>query len=135
MSWSTATYLLTAFAAVVVVLTRVRLAGAGAARGSGLLLRVHTVVGGLAVVLWTGFLLTGDDLAAHDLVGLAGLGCWWVTALVGLGLLARWLPSRGRHAEERSQRSRSGAALAALAHLGLATAAVVFTWAYLTSAV
>lgn len=137
MSWSTAAYALTALAGVVVVLTRLRLARTrtGAVLVNGLLLTLHTILGALGVVLWTVFLLTDEDLEGHDLIGLIGLGCLWVTALAGLGLLARWLPARGRHATAGPRGSWGGALLSLVAHLGFAVGTVALTWAYLTSAV
>ena len=53
-------YVLTALAAVVVVLTRLRMRGgqgAGRFHVGGRLLDVHTVCGTLAVVIWTAFLI------------------------------------------------------------------------------
>ncbi len=135
-------YVLTALAAVVVVLTRMRLrrerAGArriDIARGP---MAVHTAVGVLAIATWVLF-LAGDGLLGEDtltLVGILALVLWWVVALAGLLILARWLPVRGRHARPVVEDSwSSGPGLSILAHVGLVVAVVAFTYAYLVKAV
>lgn len=128
-------YILTALAAVVVVLTRLRLGrdegGAGRLQMGRGLLNVHTVAGALALVLWVTFLVVG-----HEVVGILALAAWWIVVLAGLGILVRWLPSRGRHASEGQEDSWSdGPGLSILAHVGMLVGVGVFTWAYLTSAV
>ena len=134
-------YVLTPLAAVVVVLTRLRLSGDGGAAGrlrvSNRLLVVHTVVGGLALLLWVLFLVfPPDSLAGGSSVGIVAIGLWWVTAIVGLLLLARWLPARGKHAQPAATDGWSkGPWLSVLAHVGLLLGVFVFTYAYLTSAV
>ncbi|MGD9961048.1 hypothetical protein [Nocardioides sp.] len=133
-------YVLTALAGLVVVLTRVRLARALASgafpMGRGLL-NLHTVAGVLALVIWVVFLVADEEtFAGGSLVGIIALFFWWVTALVGLMTLARWLPSRGRHAGDTAiDSSGLGPWLSLLAHLGVLVGVVVFTWAYLSSAV
>lgn len=134
-------YVLTALAAVVVVLTRLRLRS-DAAAGNLVIARgpvaVHTVAGTLALLVWVPFLVAGErlDENAATLLGLAGLVCWWVTVLAGLLILLRWLPARGRHAAAGSSDTWSeGPALSVLAHVGLLVGVVYFTYAYLVSAV
>ncbi|GAA2120072.1 hypothetical protein [Nocardioides bigeumensis] len=139
MSLEVVVYVLTALAAVVVVLTRLRLRrdeGAGRHQvGSGLLL-LHTACGVLALAGWVTFLVTDEDLSWNGLVGIVALGFWWLTVLAGLLLLLRWLPSRGRHASGAVEDSWSdGPGLSVLAHVGLLVGVLVFTYAYLTSAV
>jgi hypothetical protein len=134
-------YVLTALAAVVVVLTRLRLGresgGAGRLHMGHGLLNVHTVAGVLALVLWVTFLVAGDDtVAGGDTVGIAALACWWVVVLAGLLILVRWLPSHGKHASGGRQDSWSdGPGLSVLAHVGMLVGVGVFTWAYLTAVV
>ena len=134
-------YVLTPLAAVVVVLTRLRLSGDGNAAGrlqiSSRLLLVHTVTGALALVLWTLFLaFSPDSVPGGSAVGIVAIGLWWVTTIVGLLVLARWLPTRGKHAQPAAIDSWSqGPWLSMLAHVGLLVGALVFTYAYLTSAV
>jgi hypothetical protein len=124
-----AVYVLTALAAVAVVLTRLRLSKDEAAGrhqvGLGIV-NVHTFCGVLALVGWVVYLVGGSDL-----VGIAALAFWWLTALAGLLILMRWLPTRGRHATGvRDDSWSSGPGLSALAHLGMAVGVLVFTWYY-----
>jgi hypothetical protein len=133
-------YVLTALAAVVVVLTRVRLGGdrgAGHVRIGAGLLGVHTVVGVLAILAWLAFLVAPQDTVAGDpLLGIVALGLWWLLALVGLLILSRWLPSQGRHSSGSAEDTWSeGPGLSVLAHVGMLVGVLVFTWAYLTAAV
>ncbi|WP_148613717.1 hypothetical protein [Nocardioides rubriscoriae] len=135
-------YVLTVLAAVVVLLTRLRLRrdreGAGRAEIARGPVAVHTVVGTLAVVTWGSFLVTGDQVSegASTLLGLVGLVLWWVVALAGLLILMRWLPTRGRHASSAVEDSwSSGPGLSMLGHLGMVVGVLVFTYAYLVKAV
>jgi hypothetical protein len=134
-------YVLTALAAVVIVLTRLRLAGGEGAAGQvqigGGLLLAHTVVGALALLAWLVYLVfPSDSVLGGDVVGILAIGLWWVVALVGLLILARWLPSKGRHATAAAEDTWSeGPGLSVLAHVGMAVGVLVFTFAYLTSAV
>lgn len=140
MSLEVVVYILTALAAVVVVLTRLRLReeeGGGHHKiGTGLL-NVHTLFGVLALVGWLVFLVAPEDtVAGGSLVGIIALGLWWITVLAGLMLLVRWIPSRGRHASSAIEDSWSeGPGLSILAHVGLLVGVLVFSYAYLTSAV
>lgn len=135
MSTEVIVYVLTALAAVVIVLTRLRLGrgdgGAGRLQMGRGLLNTHTVAGGLALVLWVVFLVTGQEA-----VGIAALACWWIVVVAGLLILVRWLPSRGKHASEGQEDTWSeGPGLSILAHVGMLVGVLVFSWAYLTSAV
>ncbi len=141
MSLAVLVYVLTPLAAVVVVLTRLRLSGDGQAAGrlrvSPRLLLAHTVGGSFACVLWVLFLVfPSDSVLGGAGVGIVAVGLWWLTTIVGLLLLARWLPARGRHAGGGiADGWSSGPGLSLLAHLGLLVTTAVFTYAYLTSAV
>ncbi len=134
-------YLLTALAAVVVVLTRLRLAPdrapAGRVQVAHQLLNAHTGFGVLALVTWLVFLVAGEDTAlGSSTVGIIAVACWWIVALVGLLLLLRWMPSGGKHASGANRDSWSdGPGLSVLAHVGMLVGVTVFTWAYLTAAV
>jgi hypothetical protein len=133
-------YVLTALAAVVVVLTRLRMRqgqGAGRFHVGRRLLDVHTGAGVLAIAAWTTFLIAPKDSpAGSSTVGIVGLGLFWIVTLAGLLILVRWLPSHGRHASDAVQDSWSeGPGLSVLAHVGMLVGVVVFTFAYLTSAV
>lgn len=140
MSTEVILYVLTGLGTLVVLLTRLRLSrgqGAGRHQIGQSLLAVHTVAGVLAVAGWLTFLLAPEESAAGDsLVGVAALGCWWVVSLIGLLILTRWLPSRGRHAGGGPEDSwSSGPWLSILAHLGMFAGVCFFTWAYVTSMV
>jgi hypothetical protein len=134
-------YVLTALAAVVVVLTRLRLGrGSGGAgrlsMGRGLV-NVHTVAGVLALVTWVVFLVAEDDtFLGSSTFGIISLACWWVTVLAGLLILVRWRRPKGRHASAGAADSWSdGPGLSILAHVGLLVGVCIFTSAYLTSGV
>ena len=140
MSFPIVVWILTALAAVAIVLTRLRLRSADAAGRFSISRRlplVHVVAGTIALVLWVGVLVAPDDsTVGGPLVGILAIAFWWVTAICGLLILARWLPAKGRHAPEASGDSWSdGPGLSVLAHVGMAVGVLVFTYAYLTAAV
>ncbi len=140
MSTAVIVYVLTGLAAVVVVLTRLRMRGGkGAARVyvGRALLNVHSVAGVLALVVWVTFLIAPEDSFLGSAgTGVVGLGLWWIVTVAGLLMLVRWLPAHGRHAAEGTSDSWSeGPGLSVLAHVGMLVGVVVFTWAYLTTAV
>lgn len=140
MSSEVVVYVLTALGVVVVALTRLRLRAEGGGGRSVVgrrLLDLHTAAGVAAIVVWTVFLVApGDSALGGDAVGIVGLGFWWLLVVAGLGILLRWLPSRGRHASAGAEDSWSeGPGLSLLAHLGTLAGVCVLTWAYLTSVV
>ena len=120
------TLVLTVLAAVVVVLTRVRLAkdeGAGRLSIPHGLLNTHTFAGVPALGLWVAFLITGNTL-----LGWLGLAFWWVTVVAGLLVLARWMPAKGRHSSGPTADTwGEGPGLSVLAHVGLLIGVIVFT--------
>jgi hypothetical protein len=127
------TLVLTVLAAVVVVLTRVRLTrddGEAAGRLSipAQILNLHTGAGLLALVTWGGFLYTcyaGDGLT---ILGWVGVLFWWLTTFAGLLILARWLPARGRHSSGPAADTwGEGPGLSALAHIGMLVGACIWT--------
>ena len=135
MDWTSATWMLTALAAVVILLTRIRLGGEGRASGvadvSHVVVTLHTVAGLVALATWVPGL--ASDIRPLLLVGLLG---WWIVTVCGLMLLARWLPSGGRHADAKVTDSwGKGAGLSALAHLGMLGGALFFTFVVLTDRV
>lgn len=140
MSLPVVIYVLTALAAVVVVLTRLRMRhgqGAGRFHVGNRLLDVHTVAGVLALVTWTVFLIAPESSpAGSSSFGIIGLGLFWIVTVAGLMILVRWLPSHGKHASEAVQDTWSeGPGLSVLAHVGMLVGVIVFTFAYLTNAV
>lgn len=140
MSTEVIVYVLTALAAVVVVLTRLRLGkqeGAGRLNvGSGLL-NVHTVAGALALVVWVVYLVSPEStVTGGPVIGIVGLALWWVVAVAGLLILVRWMPSKGRHATVAQEDTWSeGPGLSILAHVGMLVGVLVFSYAYATSLV
>lgn len=120
------TLVLTVLAALVVVLTRVRLSrdeGAGRLSIPRGLLNMHTAAGVPAAALWVAYLVTDRALA-----GWLGLVLWWVTVVAGLLILARWLPTRGRHSSApKADTWGEGPGLSVLAHVGLLVGVSLFT--------
>ena len=122
------TWVLTLLAAVVVVLTRVRLSredgdAAGRIAIPKAVLNLHTIAGVPALVVWVAFLLTGTTV-----LGVVGLLLWWVTVVAGLLVLLRWLPAKGRHSSGPASDSwGEGPGLSVLAHVGLLVGAVIWT--------
>ena len=140
MSFPIVVWILTGLAAVAIVLTRLRLSGDDAAGRFSISRRLpiaHFVSGVIALVLWLGVLVFPEDSAiGGPLVGIAAVAFWWITAICGLLILARWLPAKGRHVPEASGDSWSdGPGLSLLAHLGMVVGVLVFTYAYLDAAV
>jgi hypothetical protein len=89
---------------------------------------LHTGFGVVALVLWVYFLVTGHN---SSLVGVLALFFYWLTALVGLMILLRWVPSSGKHASEGADdRWSRGPGLSILAHVGMLVGVLVFTWFY-----
>ena len=136
MSIEVIVYILTALAAVVVVLTRLRLGkqegGAGRVSVGPSLLNLHTVAGVLALMVWVAYLIAQEDTAVGgELAGIIGLALWWIVTLAGLLILVRWIPSRGRHADTAQEDTWSeGPGLSILAHVGMLVGVLVFTYAY-----
>jgi len=134
-------YILTALAAVVVVLTRLRLqqdsGGAGQIQVGHGLVNLHTGAGVLALVVWLVFLVADEESVLGGAgTGILALALWWVVVAAGLLILVRWLPSHGKHASSGTEDTWSeGPGLSILAHVGMLVGVVVFTYAYLTSAV
>lgn len=121
------TWVLTALAAVVVVLTRVRLHRDGDAAGRIVIPRsvsnLHTCVGVSALVLWLVFLVTKVSV-----LGSIGLLLWWVTVVAGLLVLTRWVPAKGRHSSGPASDSwGESPGLSVLAHVGLLVGVAIFS--------
>jgi hypothetical protein len=130
--WSNVTWFLTALGAVVVLLTRVRLGGdkddvrrsSGVASFSNTLVRIHTVVGILTLLVWVvALVISQREVALGALTG------WWLLSIVGLLILARWLPSASKHAKDKATDAwGSGAGLSLLGHLGMVIGVAYFTF-------
>ena len=127
-------YVLTFLSAVVVVLTRrPALAGAGrwpAPGGDGDGQRAHRC--GVVALVAVG-VLPGRPATTARWSGSSRLFFYWLTALVGLLILMRWVPSRGKHASGTTDdRWSEGPGLSVLAHVGMLVGVLVFTWYYAT---
>lgn len=122
------TWVLTVLAAVVVVLTRVRLHrddgdAAGRIAIPKRVYNLHTYAGVSALVLWVVFLVTKVNV-----LGWVGLLLWWVTVVAGLLVLARWVPAKGRHSSGPATDKRGeGPGLSVLAHVGLLVGVAIFS--------
>lgn len=121
--------ILYALAVVLVVLTRMRLAKQDAPVAGRLeiprgIVNAHTAVGALALVVWGTYLFFGVDWV----VGFLGLLLWWVTTAIGLLILMRWMPAKGKHASEGGQDEwTEGPWLSMVGHLGALVGAIVWT--------
>jgi hypothetical protein len=142
MSTELIVYVLTALAAVVVVLTRLRLGGEGGGAGRAdvgrTTLTVHTTAGVLALIAWCVFLFGGDSLSddTEAKIGILALTLWWIVTFAGLLILVRWMPTHGKHAAGGHEDEWSeGPGLSVLAHVGMLAGVCVFTYAYLNSIV
>jgi len=127
-------WMLTALAAVVVLLTRMRLSAdhqAGHAQIPMSVLNAHTVMGVAALGVW-GYYLN----APTDLLGLGALTAWWIEAMIGVLILARWLPGSGRHAAPATDDSwAQGPSLSILGHVGMVLGVAFFTFCVVTGRV
>jgi len=129
-------YVFSGLAALIVLLTRLRwqqerVAGRTAVSDRWALW--HTLCGVLAIITWTTFLVGSEDSWFGGAgMGIVGLGLWWLVVIFGLVILARWLPSSGRHAGSGGEDRWSGSPwLSVLAHGGMLVITLLFTWAYL----
>ncbi len=121
-------WMLTALAAVVVLLTRMRLSAnatqSGHAQIPPWVLNSHVVLGVIALVLWSTYLSS-----PHHLLGIVSLTAWWVEVAIGVLILARWLPGSGRHATAPTDDSwAQGPSLSILGHVGLLLGVAFFTY-------
>lgn len=141
MSFLVVIYGLTALAGFLVLLTQLPLGLGNGGRGrlevGRGLVNLHTVTGVVAIVTWVMFLVGDPDTAAGSLMtGIASIGFWWLVSALGLLMLVRWLPTRGRHAPDGDlPRLARSAFPSVVTHLTMLAISVYFTWAYLIAAV
>ncbi len=131
MNLDNAVWLLTGLAAVVVLLTRVRLSAEDHQSGHALvplaIVNAHTAMGVLALGVWVYYLSSPDDV-----IGLVSLALWWIEVGIGLLILARWLPRHGKHAADATDDSwAQGPYLSVLGHIGMFLGVAFFTWVVL----
>ena len=121
--------ILLALAVVLVVLTRLRLAkrnepGAGRLDIPLTVVNAHSVLGALGILVWGAYLFFEIDWV----VGFLGLLLWWATTAVGLLILMRWLPAKGKHASDGAKDEwTEGPWLSMVGHLGALVGAIVWT--------
>ncbi|MEO6604917.1 MAG: hypothetical protein ABIN55_04835 [Aeromicrobium sp.] len=121
-------WMLTALAAVVILLTRMRLSAnarqTGNAQIPGTILNAHTVLGVTALVVWIYYLTSPSDN-----VGLISVALWWMEVIVGILILLRWLPGTGRHSAPSIDDSwATGPSLSILGHVGMLLGVAFFTY-------
>ena len=124
-------WMLTALAGVVVLLTRMRLSTAalqpGHAQIPATILNAHTGLGVVALVAWITYLTSPGGA-----LGVVSLVLWWAEVLVGVLILARWLPGGGRHSADAVEDTWArGPSLSILGHVGLLLGVMFFTYAVL----
>ena len=128
-------WMLTALAAVVVLLTRMRLSATGRQPGHaqipGTILNAHTVLGVVALAIWIYYLTSPSGF-----LGIVALLVWWSEVVVGILILARWLPGAGKHAAPSVDDSwAEGPYLSILGHVGLLLGVMFFTFCVLADKV
>lgn len=133
--------LLVALGLAAVVLTRVRLSKeegvAGLAKVSPLVLNVHTFAGLIGFVLFALYVLGSGFLGdSRDLVGILGLAFLWLAVVAGLAILARWMPTHGRHSQlAQDDDWAEGPGLSMIAHLGMLVGVSIMTVVYMLNKV
>ena len=127
--------ILIVLAVVLVVLTRLRLIKenqpvVGRADIPTSVVNAHTAVGAVAIVVWAAYLFIGVDWV----VGFIGLFLWWITTAIGLLILMRWMPAKGKHAADSATKDEwtEGPWLSILGHVGALVGAVVWTGYFVT---
>lgn len=128
-------WMLTALAAVVILLTRMRLSAnarqSGHAQISGTILNAHTFLGVTALVVWVIYLTSPSDT-----VGLFSVVLWWLEVVAGILILLRWVPGGGRHAAPSVDDSwATGPSLSILGHVGMLLGVGFFTYCVLAGKV
>ncbi|KAA1419604.1 hypothetical protein F0U44_14390 [Nocardioides humilatus] len=128
MSLDNAVWLLTGLAAVVVLLTRMRLSSEQSQSGHALvplaIVNAHTLFGVGALAAWIYYLNSPDDTW-----GLVALLLWWIEVVIGLLILARWVSRPSKHATETTGDSwAEGPGLSVLGHIGMLLGIGFFTW-------
>ena len=128
MSLDNAVWLLTGLAAVVVLLTRMRLSSEQSQSGHALVplavINAHTLVGVAALAVWIYYLTSPDGTW-----GALALVLWWLEVVLGLLILARWLTRPSKHAADTTGDSwAEGPSLSVLGHVGMLLGIGFFTW-------
>jgi hypothetical protein len=130
-SLDNAVWMLTALAAVVVLLTRMRLSSEHAQSGHAVVplavVNAHTLIGVVALAVWIYYLTSPSGG-----VGAVALVVWWLEVLLGILILARWFARPGKHAADTTGDSwAEGPSLSILGHVGMLLGIGFFTWVVL----
>lgn len=130
MDLTNAAWMLTGLGAVVVLITRTRLhateAQSGVSDVPDGVVNAHTLAGVLAIGMWAWTLVGAPTWAGW--VALLG---WWTVTVLGLVILARWLPARGSHATDATDDAvAQGPGLSILGHVGTLLGVAFFTWIF-----
>jgi len=127
-------WMLTALAAVVVLLTWMRMKASASRTGHAAIpqgiVTGHTVFGVAALGVWSYYLSSPSKT-----LGLVSRALWWIVVLLGLLILLRWLPGAGggSHADDAKDDSwADGPALSILGHIGMLLGIGFFTFVVLT---
>ena len=130
-------WMLTALAAVVVLLTWMRMKASASRTGHAAIpqwiVTGHTLFGVAAIGVWA-FYLTNPS----KILGFGSLSLWWIEVVLGLMILLRWLPSSsaGIHADDsRDDSWADGPALSMLGHIGMLLGVGFFTFVVLANRV
>lgn len=124
-------WMLTALAAVVILLTRMRLSASrrqsGHAQVPGTILNMHAVIGVTALTIWIYYLTSPSDT-----LGIVSVALWWLEVIVGILILLRWLPGSGRHAAPSAEDGwAQGPSLSILGHVGMLLGVAFITYCVL----
>jgi hypothetical protein len=131
MTLDNAVWLLTGLAAVVVLLTRMRLANEEAQSGHAAVplsvVNAHTAIGVVALAAWVAYLASRSTA-----VGGVALVAWWVEVVIGLLVLGRWMSRPSKHATDTTGDTwGQGPGLSVLGHVGMLLGISFFTWVVL----
>jgi hypothetical protein len=131
MTLDNAVWLLTGLAAVVVLLTRLRLTNeqnqAGHAVVPHEIVNAHTVMGIIALGIWILYLSSPSTP-----LGVAALVAWWIEVVIGLLILGRWMSRPSKHAADATGDTwGEGPGLSILGHIGMLLGISFFTWVVL----
>ncbi|KRB80343.1 hypothetical protein ASE01_02330 [Nocardioides sp. Root190] len=130
-SLDNAVWLLTGLAAVVILLTRMRLSSEQSQAGHALVphavVNAHSIVGVGALGVWIAYLTSPGGT-----LGATALGLWWIEVALGILILLRWMSGSGRHATATTGDSwGEGPSLSILGHVGMLLGVGFFTWVVL----
>lgn len=135
-------WMLTALAAVVVLLTWMRMKASATRTGHAAIpqgiVTGHTLFGVVALGVWAYYLTSPSTSLGPVSLGVVSLVLWWIEVILGLLILMRWLPGAGGglHADDAKDDSwADGPALSILGHIGMLLGIGFFTFVVLTDRV